>query len=99
MILSWSNCYEKIKADPKWKTIKAIQDNKVYAVPSGPFNWFDRPPSVNRVLGLKWLGNLLYPEVYDYDIAEEVREFYKMFYHYDLTDEDIEFLLKDAGGK
>lgn len=99
LILSWSNCYEKIKADPKWKTIKAIQDNKVYAVPSGPFNWFDRPPSVNRVLGLKWLGNLLYPEVYDYDIAEEVREFYKMFYHYDLTDEDITFLLKDAGGK
>lgn len=99
LIICWGQCFKEIFSDTKWQNIKAAQDKKVYMVPSGPFNWFDRPPSVNRILGLKWLGNLLYPEVYAYDIAKETREFYQKFYHYDLTDEDITFLLKDSGGK
>lgn len=99
LIICWGQCFEQIFSDTKWQSIKAVQDKKIYIVPSGPFNWFDRPPSVNRILGLKWLGNLLYPEVYGCDIAKETREFYQKFYHYDLTDDDITFLLKDSGGK
>ncbi len=103
VIISWNKAqggyFEQIMADPKWEGIAAVQSKKVYAVPSGPFNWFDRPPSVNRILGVKWLGNLLYPDVYQYDMAQETREFYKNFYHYDLTDEELTSLLKDAGGK
>lgn len=101
LIISWgqSGYFEQMFTDPKWQNIKAVQDKKVYAVPSGPFNWFDRPPSSNRILGLKWLGNLLYPEIYNYDIGKETREFYKLFYHYDLSDEELTTLLKDSGGK
>lgn len=102
VILSWNETqggyYSKISTDPKWESIAAIKNEKVYAVPSGPFNWFDRPPSVNRIIGLKWLGNLLYPETYQYDMAVEAKEFYKKFYHYDLTEEELSSLLKDAGG-
>ena len=102
VILSWNETqggyYSKISTDPKWASIAAIKNEKVYAVPSGPFNWFDRPPSVNRVIGLKWLGNLLYPETYQYDMAIETKEFYEKFYHYDLTEEELSSLLKDAGG-
>lgn len=103
VILSWNDTqggyYSKIQNDPKWASIAAVKNHKVYAVPSGPFNWFDRPPSINRILGLKWLGNLLYPDVYKYDMAKETREFYKQFYHYDLSDEELNSLLKDCGGK
>ena len=103
VILSWNmgqgGYYEKMLSDSKWESISAVKNGKVYAVPSGPFNWFERPPSVNQVLGLKWLGNLLSPDVYKYDMAEETREFYKTFYHYNLTDEDLTSLLKDSGGK
>lgn len=103
VILSWGKTqggyYEQMLTDAKWSSISAVQNKKVYAVPTGPFNWFDRPPSVNRILGLQWLGHLLCPEVYDYDIAEETREFYKNFYHYDLSDEELTNLLKDSGGK
>ncbi|HAA08858.1 MAG: ABC transporter substrate-binding protein [Syntrophomonadaceae bacterium] len=101
-ILSWNDAqggyYSKILTDPKWASIAAVNNERVYAVPSGPFNWFDRPPSVNRIIGLKWLGNLLYPEIYQYDIAKEAKEFYKKFYHYDLTEEELNSLLKNAGG-
>ncbi|MDD3852208.1 MAG: ABC transporter substrate-binding protein [Syntrophomonadaceae bacterium] len=103
VILSWNTTQggylDKIMTDSSWKGIAAVQNKKVYAVPSGPFNWFDRPPSVNRILGVKWLGNLLYPEIYNYDMAKETRKFYKQFYHYDLTDEELTSLLKDSGGK
>ena len=41
------------------------------------------PPSVNRVLGIWWLGNLLYPELYDYDMVQVAQEYYRLFWHYD----------------
>jgi iron complex transport system substrate-binding protein len=102
VILSWNDTqggyYSKLLTDPKWQSIAAVKNKKVYAVPSGPFNWFDRPPSVNRILGLKWLSNLLYPDIYKYDMVQETREFYKKFYHYELSDEEVNSLLKDCGG-
>ena len=28
---------------------------------------------------MKWLGNLVYPDIYKYDMEKEVKEFYKLF--------------------
>ena len=42
---------------------------------------------------MKWLGNLVYPEVYKYDMEKEVKEFYKLFYNYELTDEEVKEIL------
>ena len=76
--------------------MKAVQDKKVYEVPVGIYNWMGRPPSVNRVIGIKWLGNLLYPEVYNYDMIKETQEFYNLFYHVDLTEAQVKDLLKNS---
>lgn len=93
VILCWSKssggAYDTITTDPAWAQLKAVKNKQVYEIPSSPYNWFDRPPSVNRIIGFKWLGNLLYPDVYQYDIAKEVKTFYKTFYQYDLSDEEI----------
>lgn len=100
IIISWDDerggYFSGILEDPLWKDIKAVKDREVYEIPNKPFNWLDRPSSVNRILGVKWLGNLLYPEVYDLDIREEVREFYSKFYHYELTDTELDELLKNT---
>lgn len=100
IIISWDDerggYYSGILEDPAWKDIKAVKNGEVYEIPNRPFNWFDRPPSVNRVLGLRWIGNLLYPEIYDYNMREEVKEFYSKFYHYELTEEEIDDLLKNT---
>lgn len=97
IIISWDDerggYYSGIFEDPLWEDIKAVKNGEVYEIPNKPFNWFDRPPSVNRVLGLKWVGNLLYPNIYDYNMRDEVREFYDKFYHYDLTEEELDNLL------
>lgn len=42
---------------------------------------------------MKWLGNLVYPEVYKYDMEKEVKEFYKLFYNYELKDEEVKQIL------
>lgn len=88
--------YEIITKDSKWKDIKAVQNNQVYAIPNAPFNWFDRPPSVNRVIGVKWLGNLIYPERFNYDMNKETKDFYEMFYHRALTDDEVAEILENA---
>ena len=45
------------------------------------------------MLGVRWLGNLLYPEVFNYDIQQEVKDFFSLFYRYDLTDEEVQTML------
>lgn len=88
--------YEVIKSDDKWNTVDAVKDGEVYTIPDAPFNWFDRPPSVNRIIGVRWLGNTLYPEVFDIDIKQETKDFYEMFYHRELTDQEVDEILENA---
>ncbi|MDR2908624.1 MAG: ABC transporter substrate-binding protein [Oscillospiraceae bacterium] len=85
--------YDSVASRPEWAEIDAVKNRNFFEVPEGPYNWMGRPPSVNRVLGIKWLSNLLYPEIFDYDMAAEVREFYRLFYHCDVTDEQVAALL------
>lgn len=85
--------YKTITTDSKWQNIKAVKEQKVYNIPQYPFNWFDRPPSVNRIIGLKWLGNLLYPDYVKVNIKDEVKKFYSKFYHYNLTDDEAAKML------
>lgn len=91
--------YETIIEDPTWSSLKAVEDNNVYAIPNAPFNWFDQPPSVNRIIGVRWLGNLVYPKYFDIDIKQETKEFYELFYHRLLTDDEVEEVLEGAMGK
>lgn len=83
---------DTIKSDPQWADIKAVQDGRVYTTPAVPFNWFDRPPNVMRLLGIEWLASTLYPDL-DIDIDAEVRDFFDLFYNSDLSDEQVTALL------
>lgn len=91
-----TNVYEQITTGADWATIRAVQDGRVYVVPHGPFDWIDRPYSIGRILGISWMGNLLYPELYDFDMEAKVKEFYKLFYHFDLSDAQLETLMEHA---
>lgn len=43
-----------------------------------------------------WLPAVLYPEYCDYDVEEEIKEYYHLFYEYDLADEKYDELVKYA---
>jgi len=83
--------YDKIikEKDPAWQNIKAVKEKRVYLIPRAPFNWFDRPPSFMRILGLKWLMNILYPKEYQIDIIKEAREFYRLFLGVEVSNEEM----------
>lgn len=96
MIFDPQSVYSKVGQDPLWKDLSAVKNKKVYEVPMGPYNWMGRPPSVNRVLGIKWLGNLLYPSVYKYNMVQEAEKFYDLFYHYKLNEEQAKKLMANS---
>ena len=73
--------------------LRAVKDGRVYTVPCDPYCWLSAPPSMNMILGVWWLGNLLYPEVYDYDMTAKAQEIYKVFWNYDLTAEEAAAML------
>jgi iron complex transport system substrate-binding protein len=39
-----------------WRSLRAVRDGHAFLVPDMPFGWLDEPPSINRLLGLAWLG-------------------------------------------
>ena len=87
ILLSTGGPYDTL-AQGEW-----AESGKYYEIPGLPYDWMSSPPSVNRVLGIWWLGNLLYPELYDYDMVQVAREYYGLFWHYDLTEEEARQML------
>jgi iron complex transport system substrate-binding protein len=77
---------DKVFDDPKWKTIAAVKNKRVYLIPRVPFNWFDRPPSFMRLLGLQWLANILYPKEYPIDLGATTKAFYSDYLGVELND-------------
>ena len=84
---------EIVETEAAWQELRAVKDGKVYTVPCDPYCWLSAPPSMNMILGVWWLGNLLYPEVYDYDMTAKAQETYKTFWNYDLTAEEAAAML------
>jgi iron complex transport system substrate-binding protein len=86
IIFAPGSIYDTVAADENWRQIDAIASGNYYEVPAKPYNWFGFPPSVQRCLGMLWLGALLYPDDAVYDLKEDVTQFYELFYHCELTD-------------
>ena len=82
-----SNVYEQITTQAngprsrRSRTIRSIRYREARSTGSTV------PRRISRILGVRWLGNLLYPDLYKYDMKAEVKQFYKLFYQMDLTDE------------
>jgi iron complex transport system substrate-binding protein len=84
-----------IRTDPVWREVKAVQAGKIHFVPDLPFSWLDNPPAPNRLIGLLWLGKLLYPASFPQDIRAEARRFYALFYQQEPSDAQLDELLAE----
>lgn len=78
--------------NPLYENVAAVMNGNVINIPKSPFAWLDRPRSLNRIIGINWLGSILYPDYYTFT-NDDIKEFYSLFYHVDLTDEELEELL------
>ena len=101
VVITWDrNFYESVlRRTPTGRAWHAVAAGRVYLSPTAPYGWIDRPPSLNRLIGLQWLAGLFYPEHIKQDLREVTRSFYDLFYHVDLTDAELDRLLQWAEGR
>ena len=90
--LSGASAAQDIMNDPQLTNVAAVVSGNVISIPKAPFAWVDRPRSVNLLIGIEWLGSILYPDHYTFS-RNNIKEFYTLFYHIDLTDTQIDELL------
>jgi iron complex transport system substrate-binding protein len=100
IILTWDRTFfERVGKDPLWAGVRAVREGRVYLAPTAPFGWIDRPPSLNRVIGLKWLASLFYPDKFPQDLRQATKEFYRLFYHVDVSEADLDTLIAWSKGQ
>ena len=107
-ILNWNpdvilfapdSIYDTVAEDAAWQGVTAIQNGAYYEVPMGPYNWMGVPPSVQRLLGMLWMAKVLYPAAADFDLYTEAAQYFKLFYHCDLTREQYDALVANSLGR
>jgi iron complex transport system substrate-binding protein len=104
-VLSWNpdfiltidaNFHKLAQSDPLWQSTKAARAGHILLVPAVPWGWFDTPPGVNRLIGVRWLTAVLYPDRFPESLRDVTKDFYKLFYAFDVTETQLDMLLRDA---
>lgn len=90
------NFYAAARVHPLWRELPAVKAGRLYLAPNVPFGWIDFPPSVNRLIGLRWLARILYPQAFPEDLRPVVRDFYTRCYHQTPTEAQLDHLLRTA---
>lgn len=70
---------DSIATNPKWKSLRAIHSGKILIVPTVPFNYISRPPSFMRLMGIRWLIHVFYPDLIA-PVDQEKKRFEKLFF-------------------
>lgn len=86
-----------VRDNPLWKGVRAVRDGRVHLSPKLPFGWVDFPPGVNRLPGLWWLGQAVYPALFPEDLRAVTRRFYAGFYGVEPSDAQLAQVLAGRG--
>ncbi|MDR1085837.1 MAG: ABC transporter substrate-binding protein [Deltaproteobacteria bacterium] len=93
VILAESYELKKIMdAEPRWQGLRAAKEGRIYYLPRGPFSW-NGHPTLTALMGVQWLANVLYPDLYPLDLPATVKEFNKLFFRLDLNDQTVKELI------
>ncbi|MDJ0450658.1 ABC transporter substrate-binding protein [Methylocystis sp. JR02] len=82
----------RIYDDPLLSGAKAAMERRVYKMPIGGYRW--DPPSHENPLAWMWLAQLLYPDLFRYDLRKEIEESYQIVYGYRPSLSDIDSVLR-----
>jgi iron complex transport system substrate-binding protein len=87
---------ETVYADPRWKSLRAVKQHRVFRQPSGVFIW-DRPTAESAVLYPLWIACTAYPERFqDINLAAEIQRFYREVFGFSLNESQARKVL--SGG-
>jgi iron complex transport system substrate-binding protein len=88
LIFSDPGMRETLAHDAAWQTVRAVRDGHARIAPATPFGWVEEPPSINRLLGVAWLGG--------HEPATLAATFYAVVYGHVLTPEQLSTVLAGA---
>jgi iron complex transport system substrate-binding protein len=81
-----------IDQEDRWRRLRAVQEGRVYLLPRGPFSW-NGHPTLTGLMGAKWLGHVLWPDLAPLDLVAATDEFNRLFFRVEMTkNEVLEFL-------
>ena len=81
-----------------WSKISAVKNKKVFKAPIGIYRW--DAPSAETPLMIKWIAKVANPELFnDYNIRKDIKDFYLEFFNYELSDEQLNFILNSKINK
>ena len=83
---------EEILKSPALAPVDAVKNKRVAICPYGIFLW--RVRSAEGAMLPLWLGSLMYPDLFaDVDMKAVVRDFFKNYYNYQASPEEIDQVL------
>ncbi|MFC0634833.1 hypothetical protein [Brevundimonas balnearis] len=84
---------EAVANDPFWRRRRSGAPRRLVLLPDRPFGWIDKPPSVNRLLGVAWLASRDPLGPPDPALAQTVAALHERLYHRRPTPEETLSLL------
>ncbi len=73
-------------------SMSAIKNGRVYDTTLGMWNWYT--PNPDAPLVYAWMACNAYPDEFaDYPLEDTIRDYYKQWYGYDVTDADMAEML------
>jgi iron complex transport system substrate-binding protein len=77
--------------------LAAVTERRLLLAPSLPFGWLEGPPSVNRLIGVRWLHAHLHGIALPADWAHTVAGFHRLFYGQAPSAEQLARLIRGDG--
>ena len=83
---------QQINSDSSWQELAAVKNTQVYKTPTRPRAWLFTP--AQYPIGALWLAKTLYPEAANYNLEQEVKQYYQTCYAKSLSTEEYEALYR-----
>ncbi|ADK82559.1 ABC transporter substrate-binding protein [Sediminispirochaeta smaragdinae] len=85
IITKTADTREAILSNPQWAQVSAVKSQRVYASPA-----YAALDGIMSLMSLGWVAETLYPDTVGFDVVNECKSFYSLFYRNDsLTSEEI----------
>lgn len=81
---------QKLK-DIKYQNLNAVKNNKIFNIPIG-LTALEQLNALSPVFFYQQ-GNLIYPELFNYDLNKIIKEKIKNYFNFDISDEKINYML------
>lgn len=89
---------EAIYDDSLLSKLDAAKNRRVYKTPQGGYIWDSA--SHESPFTWMWLANLAHPDLFHFDLRQELRDGFGLLYAYDLSEDQIDRILRlDVNGK